>query len=93
MLTVIFAGSSIFSIFLVIMPPVLMSILACCLLFGFQRVQSSQLGLGWSALIVVAMDCIETILYLWDLISVKWWKSFAVGPTGQTSTEREVFNF
>ena len=80
MLTVIFAGSArmIFSIGLVAMPPVAMSILACCILPALPR-SGDPCGLGWSALIVVVLDAVETILYLWKLICVRWWKSFAVG--------------
>lgn len=84
MLTVIFSGSSrlIFSIGLVAMPPIGMSLVACCILPALPSLwgqPGEPLALGWSALTVVLLDCLETILYLWKLICVKWWKSFAVG--------------
>eukprot|EP00438_Fugacium_kawagutii_P009179 Skav206220 [mRNA] locus=scaffold1844:572445:582581:- [translate_table: standard] len=34
---------------------------------------------GWSALLVVVLDIVETVLYMYKLIYVKWWKSLAVG--------------
>ena len=84
MLTVIFSGSSrlIFSIGLVAMPPIGMSLVACCILPALPSLwgrPGEPLALGWGALTVVLLDALETILYLWKLICVKWWKSFAVG--------------
>lgn len=84
MLTVIFEGTfrSAFSIALVVMPPVGMSIVICAVLPQVSQLcgcDDRELHYGWSALLVVLADLVETFCYLWKLLSLRWWKSFTIG--------------
>ncbi|CAE7428745.1 FKS3 [Symbiodinium pilosum] len=84
MMTVIFEGTfrSAFSIALVVMPPIGIGLVICIVAQVMRTAgffDGQDLHLGWTVLLVVIADSVETLFYLWKLLSLSWWKSFTVG--------------